>query len=376
MKPQSEHPNIEDVTDNFARAHDEPPRNRVCDDPPPHTNGDTRKHENTRRAEKRAPIIIGSANILKNEVFPPIKYGVKGYVVEGATILAGRPKIGKSWLALDWNVAVARGGFCFGDIHCQQGDVLYLALEDNKRRLKSRLTKLLGSNDDWPASFEYATEWPKANEGGLEAIRSWIKSKTNPRMITIDVLETFRSRSRGGKENQYSADYETVKALQAIASEFNIAILIVHHVRKGSDDGDPIDKISGTLGLSGGADCLLILDSGTAGVTLYGRGRDIEEFSRAVRFNRETCRWDVLGETADVQRSNERAMILEVLKDATEAITPVTIAADTGFRRANVRWLLLKMVKAGEVIKCGRGRYLHPDNEHLNPAKKTKGEAL
>jgi RecA-family ATPase len=91
---------------------------------------------------------------------------VKGYVVEGAAILAGRPKIGKSWLALDWSIAVARGGFCFGDIHCQEGDVLYLALEDNKRRLKFRLAKILGFTCEWPEKFEYATEWPRANEGG------------------------------------------------------------------------------------------------------------------------------------------------------------------------------------------------------------------
>ena len=79
---------------------------------------------------------------------------------------AGRPKIGKSWLALDWSIAVARGGFCFGDIHCQEGDVLYLALEDNKRRLKFRLAKILGFTCEWPEKFEYATEWPRANEGG------------------------------------------------------------------------------------------------------------------------------------------------------------------------------------------------------------------
>ena len=82
---------------------------------------------------------IGTAKALKDEVFPPIKFIVKGYVVEGATILAGRPKIGKSWLALDWGIAVARGGVCFGDVRCKEGDVLYIALEDNNRRLKSRL---------------------------------------------------------------------------------------------------------------------------------------------------------------------------------------------------------------------------------------------
>jgi hypothetical protein len=93
-------------------------------------------------------------------------------------------------------------------------------------------------------------------------------------MVTIDVLERFRARSRIGKENAYAADYDAIKSLQALASELHIAILIIHHLRKGADDGDPIDKISGTLGLSGGADAVLILDSNSTGQTIYGRGRE------------------------------------------------------------------------------------------------------
>src|SRR3984893_5233620 len=232
--------------------------------------------------EHKAPI-ISSAKALQHEVFPPMKYAMKGYVVEGVTILAGRPKIGKSWLALDWNGAMARGGFCFGDLHCIEGPVLYLALEGNKRRLKSRLTKLFGSTE-WPENFEYATEWPTAKEGGIAAIRAWVKSRPNARAVTVDVLERFRTRSRSGNENAYAADYETIKELQALASELNIAILVITHLRKGGDGDDPIEKISGTLGLSGGADAFLILDGNSNGQTLYGRGRDLEEFTKAVRF--------------------------------------------------------------------------------------------
>jgi RecA-family ATPase len=183
---------------------------------------------------------ISTAKALKDEAFPPIKYIVKGYLVEGATVLAGRPKIGKSWLALDWAIAVARGGFCFADVRCKEGDVLYIALEDNKRRLKSRLAKILGHIGEWPENLEYATEWPRANEGGLDAIRAWIKSKGNPRLVIIDVLETFRSRARAN-ENYYASEYETIKAVQALASETNIAIMVIHHVRKGAADNDPID---------------------------------------------------------------------------------------------------------------------------------------
>jgi hypothetical protein len=106
----------------------------------------------------------------------------------------------------------------------------------------------------------------------------------------------FRTRSRSGNENAYAADYETIKGLQALASEL-IAILVITHLRKGGDGDDPIEKISGTLGLSGGADAFLILDGNSNGQTLYGRGRDLEEFTKAVRFNREICRWEILGES-------------------------------------------------------------------------------
>jgi hypothetical protein len=317
----------------------------------------------------KALAIIGSAKALKHRVFEPMKYAVKGYVVEGVTILAGRPKIGKSWLALDWNGAVSRGGFCFGDIYCIEGPVLYLALEDNERRLKSRLNKLFGSTAEWPENFEYATEWPTAKEGGIDAIRAWVRSRPGARMVTVDVLERFRSRAKNGRENAYAADYETIKELQSLAAELNIAILVITHLRKGADDGDPIDKISGTLGLSGGADAFLILDSNSNGQTIYGRGRDLEEFDKAIRFNRHTCRWEILGEAADVKRSDERSKIIDALKEAEIAMTPLQIAAEVGIRRENVRQLLGKMVEAGDVMKGARSRYYHPDHAHLAPTK-------
>lgn len=90
------------------------------------------------------PKLIGfSAADLRHMQFPPIKYVVPGYIVEGLSLLAGRPKKGKSWLLLHAAIAVARGGVTLGDVQCVQGDVFYAALEDNKRRLQSRMTKLL-----------------------------------------------------------------------------------------------------------------------------------------------------------------------------------------------------------------------------------------
>ena len=252
---------------------------------------------------------IASAASLRMKKFDPIRYIVPGYIAEGCTLLAGRPKLGKSWLMLDVGLAVAGGRYCLGDTKCEQGDVLYLALEDNERRLQSRITKILGTlGSEWPEQFQYATEWPRANAGGLDAIRDWIKAAKNPRLVVVDVLAMFKPAS-GNRDNQYEADYHAIKGLQAIASEFQIAIVIVHHTRKSGSDVDPFRKdVSGTLGLSGAADTCIILDRDGSGATLYGRGRDVEEIEAAVEFDRNTCRWRILGAASDVRRTDERGI--------------------------------------------------------------------
>jgi hypothetical protein len=262
---------------------------------------------------------------------------------------------------LEAGLAVARGGNCLGDTKCEEGDVLYLAMEDNERRLQSRMTKLLGYAGEWPARFQYATEWPRANAGGLEQIRQWIASAEKPRLIVVDVLAMFRS-PRDPKQSPYESDYEAVQALQRIASDTGVAIVIVHHLRKSLAEVDPFEKVSGTLGLSGGVDTVLILDRDSNGATIYGRGRDIEEIETAVEFSKETCRWRVLGEAYEVRRTDERNAILSFLIGEDEPITIADIVAATGKPRNNVNQLVFKMIKAGEVLKTGRGHYIHPSN--------------
>lgn len=319
----------------------------------------SKEHSMTPRQED---VIIETAAVLRTMVFPPIRYVVPGYIAEGCTILAGRPKIGKSWLMLEAALAVSTGGECLGGIKCEPGSVLYLALEDNRRRLQSRITKLQGAQTrEWPDAFCYATEWPRADGGGLNKIRDWIASAKNPRLVVVDVLAAFRT-SRGDRQTQYDADYEAVQPLQRIAGETGVAIVIVHHLRKSGAEVDPFEKVSGTLGLSGGADTVLILDRDGNGATLYARGRDIEEIESAVEFDRTVCRWRVLGTASNVRRTDERSMIFTALREANEAMTPTDIAAATGMPNANVRQLLLKMTTSGEITKTARGRYTHPDN--------------
>jgi hypothetical protein len=318
----------------------------------------------------KPPLGNVSAFDISTMEFKDVKYVVPGYIAEGATLLAGKPKLGKSWLCLDIALAVASGGMCLGNIACDQGDVLYLALEDNQRRLHRRLMKLwsyenLCGDNPMPNNLYIDTECPRANEGGVEAIRDWLDRHPTARLVIVDVLAMFRATAKGKEQTQYDADYLAIKALQALAMEKGVAIVIVHHTRKGAEDNDPFEKVSGTLGLSGAADAVLILDRDANGCTLYGRGRDIEEIETAIQFDRATCRWSALGNASEVHRSSERSAILQSLKEATEPLTPANIATEAQMKRHNVENLLSKMVRAGEVVKAKRGRYVHPSRPDL-----------
>lgn len=316
---------------------------------------------------------IQSASDLKDREFPPISYVVPRYLAEGCTILAGKPKLGKSWLMLHAAIAVARGTSTLGSSPCPEGDVLYLALEDNERRLQDRITKLIGFSNDWPVRLNYATEWPRADAGGLDAIRRWISEVERPRLIIVDVLTRFRP-ARSNKDAPYESDYQAIAGLQSIASEFHLAIVIVHHLRKAGSDVDKFDLISGTLGLSGAADACLILDRDANGTTLYGRGRDVPEIETAVQFSKERFIWTVVGPAADVHRSQERRDILQVLRKASEPLSPREVSdLIDGASYGAIRKTLSRMAAAGEIEKQSRGRYACPNgpngtSEDINPS--------
>jgi AAA domain len=298
-----------------------------------------------------------SAADLMTQTFADINYTIPKYLAEGCTLLAGRPKIGKSWLTEDMALAVAAGTEVLGE-KVEQGDVLLLALEDNERRLQDRFKRILGPFVKAPKALTYATEWPRVNEGGLEKIEAWIASVKKPRLIVIDVLARVR-KTEQGRQPQYDADYQAIAGLQSIASKHRVAIVIVHHLKKGpAENGDAIDKISGTLGLGGAADSFIVLDRDGQGVNLYTRGRDIEEISVAIKFEPGRCRWTVIGQAGEVRKSDERRLILDALNDSPSGMTRADIVATTGMKSNNVGVLLNKMMKAGEIMKTVGGGYL------------------
>jgi hypothetical protein len=308
------------------------------------------------KAEK--PSAFVDAETLLGMEFSPIKYVIPGYVAEGLTLLGGRPKLGKSWLALDFGIAVASGGLSLG-VECEQGDAFYLALEDNQRRLQDRLRVVLPKFHRPDMSrLSLLTEAPKINAGLIETLEAWRTRVSNPRLIIVDTLAMVRAEKKRNQDS-YSADYEALSPLQRYASAHRLAIIVVTHVRKAEAE-DPLEMISGTNGLTGAADSIMILNRTADGPKLYGRGRDVEEVEKALKF--DGGKWSVLGNVDDVKRSDQRQKILTALSEAEKPIGPSEIATAAGMTAANVRYLLGKMVKAGECEKSEFGLYVLPSH--------------
>jgi hypothetical protein len=318
-----------------------------------------------------------SAATLQHEKFPALTWLLPDLIPEGLCLLVSRPKLGKSWLALDVALATAAGRFVLGTLKPATGEVLYLALEDGRRRLQRRLSKLLPSfNGDWPPGLTFATGWPRSHQSGLSDIEGWIKDRIergkHPRLVIIDTLAHFRPPAAG--KNAYLEDYAALAELQKLASKYNLAIVVVHHDRKAAAD-DVFDTVSGTLGVTGAVDTIAILKRQAGGVTFHIVGRDIEGAEKALQFNKATCRWTILGEASLVRQSAERAAVLTVLLEAGEPlpISQIVSLAHLANRNAADQ-LLHRMIRDGDVKRIGRGLYCLPSYEESKKRKKDESE--
>lgn len=304
--------------------------------------------EPTRRTSWTAPELMSAE-------FPEPRWAVPCIVPEGLTLLAGAPKLGKSWLAMALAVAVSTGGKALGRLDVEQGEALYLALEDPARRLQQRLGIVL-EGDAVPPSLHFATAWPLFHDGGADQLAAWLEVHPDCRLVVVDVLARIRG-SLSDKEDRYTADYRVMTRLKNLADEYCVAIVVVHHTRKASAE-DFLDLVSGTQGLAGACDTVLVLarSRGTADAKLHVTGRDVEEAEHALNLT-NGC-WTLLaGPASDYETSQQRRAILEAVR-AEEGIGPKAIAEASGVKHDVVKHLVRKMVDDNQLDTDGNGHYL------------------
>ena len=231
-----------------------------------------------------------TAEDLQNRRYEPTHFLVDELVPEGLHILAGAPKIGKSWLAL-WLCLRVSQGQPLWNFAVTQGEVLYLSLEDSYRRIQTRLFDL---TEDAPPTLHFASMADTLKHGLEQQIEQFLTDHPDTKLVVIDTLQ--RVRSAGSDSNLYANDYQDIGLLKKLADKRHIAILLIHHLRKLHDD-DPMNMISGSTGLSGAADSTFVLQkhSRLANIaSLHCTGRDIPDRTLKLEFGEEDHIWKLL----------------------------------------------------------------------------------
>lgn len=301
-----------------------------------------------------------SAAELATASFPEVQFIVPELIPTGLTLLASSPKIGKSWMVLHIGDAVSTGGKVFGEYQCEQGAVLYLALEDNLRRMKDRLSK---SRMTPSGQYKIETERLRGQEG-IDYINKWLDQNPAARLIIIDTFGRFREESKKVK-GAYESDTDSIAPLQNIASARNIGILLVHHTNKGTKE-DFTQSVSGTQGLTGVADTIMKLDrkrnekEGTLDIT----GRDIKEQQLGMYFEEDSGRWSLSEHTpAQINASDEQKRVIELFSTIADnsdrdsyAIVPAIVATFLGKEKQPTFDLLKRMKQRGIIEQvAGKG---------------------
>lgn len=310
-------------------------------------------------ATSNPPEIFSAAALMKMSL-PEPRWTVRNVLPEGLAMLGSKPKLGKSCLGLGLGIAVADGGRALGKITVESGDVLYLALEDTQSRLQERLGRLLGDKPV-PARLEFAVDWPKLDDGGLLKLESWLQCHPEARLIVIDVWKRVRQTRKQGA-SIYDEDYEHLIELKALADRYRVTILVLHHTRKARAD-DVIDEISGSGGVAGALDTILVLhrSRGEADAELWITGRLVEESHKALKFDSEI--WTLLGDAEEVVKSDQRKQVLDAIKTLSaqigRGVKPAEVAAMLDWDQNRVRVRIFHMVNDGELQRHPDGTYTH-----------------
>ena len=292
------------------------------------------------------------ASDLMNEDIAPPKWAVPNLFGEGLTLMGGKPKQGKSTLTLQVLMAVAHGGIALGKIRCERGEALYLALEDNRRRMQRRLHAMLGFGDrSAPRGLYLRYDWPKLDEGGIDMLDQWMKQHPKTRIIAIDTYKKVKPRGDPKARNVtlYDADYEALLPLQTWANRAGVSVVVIAHTRKSSAES-AIDEISGSTGLTGVADNIVVMRKNGELTELHRVGRDyVDDDVWGLRGDAQTLLWTIEGPWQSASRTADRQAIIDALqKVGLPGVGSASLAAMLRREPAQIRTTLSKMEDGGD----------------------------
>ena len=231
---------------------------------------------------------------LMSRPFTPIPFVIHSLLPMGLHILAGAPKVGKSWLALWLCLQVSKGEPVW-NFAAEKKKALYLCLEDSENRIQNRLFDI---TEDAPPDIHFAVCAGQIGDGLESQIKNFVATHPETGLIVIDTLQKVR---RISYDNAYASDYRDIGVLKELADKLGVAILLVHHLRKQHDD-DPMNMVSGTTGITGAVDSSFVLTKSKRSsnrASLICSGRDIEYRELELEFDSTSHVWQLISDSVE-----------------------------------------------------------------------------
>jgi len=233
------------------------------------------------------PLAVMDGKTLLEQDFDPPKFIINRLMPTGLHLLAGSPKVGKSWLAL-WLCHQVSKGEPVWEFETQECAALYISLEDTLDRLYFRLSRI---TEDGSEQSYFAVNADNLSGALIEQLDNFMRDYPKTGLIVIDTFQ--RIREVANDKTAYAGDYEEINKIKAVADKYKIAVLLVHHLRK-MPDSDPFNMVSGSTGIIGAADSIYILEKERRTDTkakLHVTGRDIEDMQILLEFDRTASVW-------------------------------------------------------------------------------------
>ena len=291
------------------------------------------KTDDVEEVKKALPKLSAiSAFDLQNKVFDERYYAVQDMIPEGETVIAAPPKTGKSWLMLDMCLKIAEGEKFLG-FDTKKSDTLYLALEDGDNFEQERLN-IVTEGKEAPKNFHFVfSNVMPMTEGFLLQLEELLKQFPDVKIVVIDTLQ-FIKYQQGKSESAYECDYRTGRDLKEFAERNHLAIVVVTHTTKMIHIEDEMSNVSGTNGVTGAADAVVVLSKEKRTdkeAKMFITGRKVRQTMHNIKFNDTKCQWEYIGvaELGDAdQREMEEKLMLYQTSNIRSAIVKIADTID------------------------------------------------
>ena len=256
--------------------------------------------------------MIGSRELGEREL-EPIRYAVEGMIPEGYTVLSAAQKAGKSWMAQQMCLAVAKGEDFLGR-KTTKGTAIYIALEDCEKFAQDRQNTIGTHGVD---GFKYVFDAPPMDMGFIKELDELTAGIDDLRLVVVDVLKKIEYQPLP-RESAVHCDYRTGTELKDWADKKGVSLVAITHNTK-EDHSDPFNNTSGTVGVTASADALVMISRENrydSDAMMAITGRRVMTSLAKIRLN-EKCIWELV-KGDDYEDSRIKKTIIAIVDDGVE----------------------------------------------------------